>query len=84
MAKAVHTVLHVPMEERSIGLYPETFGNGAADRMDFNGFTPGCLRNDEDNVNVKFEPAINENLKEPRTSRNAYGNAIEEISMGPP
>ena len=82
MAKAIRTVLHVPMGECSIGSYPEIFGGGPACRTDFNGFTPLYLRKDEDDVNA--EPATDEDLKELCARRNAYGHAIEEISMGAP
>lgn len=76
MVKAIHTVLHIPMGDCSIGPCPETSGSEGANRMDFNGFAPVCLRNDEDD--------INKNLKEPCTRRNAYGHAIEETSRGAP
>ena len=84
MAKAIHTVLHIPMGDCSVGPCPETSGSEGANRMGFNSFAPVCLRNDEDDINVKLEPYINRNLKEPCTRRNAYGHAIEETSRGAP
>lgn len=83
MAKAIHTVLHILMGDYPVGFYSETFGSGSANRMGFNGFAP-VLRNDEDDINVKLEPYINKNLKEPCTRRNAYGHAIEETSRETP
>lgn len=55
MARAIHTVLHVPMEEHSIGPYPETFGSGGVNRTGLNGYTPFCLRKNEDNVNAELK-----------------------------
>ena len=84
MAKAIHTVLHVPMGERSIDPCPETFGGESASRTGFNGFAPSCLRKDEGSINAEPELTSNEDLKELCARRNACGHAVEEVSMGAP
>ncbi len=57
MAKAIHSMLRVLDEERSIDFYDRAFGLQVAERMDFPEFTLVYLRNSE--ADFELELTIN-------------------------
>lgn len=72
MAKAIHSMLRVLDEERSINFYDRAFGLQVAERMDFPEFTLVYLRNSE--ADFELELTINKDRTEPYELGDGYGH----------
>jgi len=80
MAKAIHTMVRVLEEERSINFYDSAFGLKVADRFPFDGFTLVYLRNKENDFEVEL--TINHDQSEPYTHGDGYGHlavCVEDV-----
>ncbi len=80
MAKAIHTMVRVLDEERSVDFYRKAFGMEIADRYPFDGFTLVYLRNDENDFEVEL--TVNHTQAEPYTHGSGYGHlavAVEDL-----
>jgi lactoylglutathione lyase len=72
MAKAIHMMVRVLDEARSLGFYKKAFGLDIADRLDFPDFTLVYLSNPE--APFEIELTINKGRAEPYEPGNAYGH----------
>ena len=72
MAKAIHMMIRVLDEERSVAFYREAFGLEIADRLDFDDFTLVYLRNDENDFEVEL--TINKGETNAYDLGNGYGH----------
>ncbi len=72
MAKAIHSMLRVLDEDRSIAFYDKAFGLKVAERMDFPEFTLVYLRNSE--ADFELELTINKDRTEPYEHGDGYGH----------
>jgi lactoylglutathione lyase len=72
MAKAIHTMIRVLDETRSLAFYKKAFGLDIADRLDFPDFTLVYLSNSE--TPFELELTINKDRKEPYNLGDGYGH----------
>lgn len=72
MAKAIHSMIRVLSEDRSISFYRTAFGLEIADRLDFETFTLIYLRNAE--ADFEVELTINKDRTEPYNLGDGYGH----------
>lgn len=72
MAKAIHSMIRVLDETRSVEFYKTAFGLEIADRLDFDGFTLVYLRNPENDF--ELELTINKGQAEAYDLGNGYGH----------
>ncbi len=72
MAKAIHMMIRVLDEARSVAFYREAFGLDIADRLDFDDFTLVYLRNDENDFEVEL--TINKGETKAYDLGNGYGH----------
>ena len=72
MAKAIHTMIRVLDEERSVDFYHTAFGLKVADRFDFETFTLVYLRNAENDFEIEL--TVNKDQTEPYTHGDGYGH----------
>ena len=72
MAKAIHMMVRVLDEARSVDFYRNAFGLDVADRFDFDGFTLIYLRNIE--ADFEVELTINKGRTEPYSHGSGYGH----------
>jgi len=80
VAKAIHMMIRVLDEQRSVSFYQNAFGLGIADRFAFDGFTLVYLRNAE--ADFEVELTINHGQQEPYTHGGAYGHiafAVDDL-----
>src|SRR5579883_2409660 len=80
MAKAIHMMIRVLDEDRSVSFYARAFGLEIADRFAFNGFTLVYLRNPE--ADFELELTINHDRNEPYTLGDGYGHiafAVDDL-----
>ena len=80
MAKAIHSMIRVLDEQRSLDFYSKAFGLRVAERMPFEGFTLVYLSNDEDDF--ELELTINHDRQEPYDLGNGYGHiafSVEDL-----
>ncbi len=80
MAKAIHTMIRVLEEERSLRFYAVAFGLEVADRFAFDGFTLLYLRNNE--ADFEVELTVNHDRKEPYQLGDGYGHlavAVDDL-----
>lgn len=80
MAKAIHMMIRVLDEERSVDFYRRAFGLEIADRFVFDGFTLIYLRNAE--ADFEVELTVNHGQQEPYTHGGAYGHiafAVDDL-----
>lgn len=80
MAKAIHTMIRVFDEEKSVDFYKRAFDLGIADRFPFDGFTLVYLRNAENDFEIEL--TINHDQSEPYTHGSGYGHvavAVDDI-----
>ncbi len=80
MAKAIHMMIRVLDEGRSVAFYDAAFGLAIADRFAFDGFTLVYLRNAE--IGFEVELTINHDRKEPYALGDGYGHvafAVEDL-----
>lgn len=72
MAKAIHMMIRVLDESRSVQFYHAAFGLDVADRFAFDGFTLVYLRNGATDFEVEL--TINHDRTEPYDLGNGYGH----------
>jgi lactoylglutathione lyase len=72
MAKAIHMMIRVLEEARSVDFYQRAFGLSIADRFAFDSFTLVYLRNNE--ADFEVELTINHARTEPYAQGEAYGH----------
>ena len=72
MAKAIHTMIRVLDEERSVDFYHTAFGLKVAGRFDFETFTLVYLRNAENDFEIEL--TVNKGQTEPYTHGDGYGH----------
>ena len=72
MAKAVHAMVRVLDEARSVDFYARVFGLAVADRIDFESFTLVYLRNAE--ADFEVELTVNKGRTEPYDLGDGYGH----------
>jgi lactoylglutathione lyase len=80
MAKAIHSMIRVLDEDRSVDFYSKAFGLKVADRFPFDGFTLVYLRNSESDFEVEL--TINHDRAEPYDLGNGYGHiafAVDDL-----
>lgn len=80
MAKAIHSMIRVLDEDRSVAFYRRAFGLEIADRFAFDGFTLIYLRNDE--ADFEIELTVNHGQTEPYTHGSGYGHlavAVDDL-----
>jgi lactoylglutathione lyase len=81
MAKAIHTMIRVLDEARSVDFYRRAFGLDVADRYAFDGFTLVYLRNAE--ADVEIELTVNHDRTEPYGLGDGYGHvafAVDDLA----
>ena len=72
MAKAIHSMIRVLDEARSVAFYEKAFGLRVADRLDFPNFTLVYLRNSDSEF--ELELTINKDQTEAYDLGNGYGH----------
>jgi lactoylglutathione lyase len=72
MAKAIHSMIRVLDEARSVSFYEQAFALHVADRLDFPTFTLVYLRNAE--ADFEVELTINKGQSEPYQLGTGYGH----------
>lgn len=72
MAKAIHSMIRVLDEERSVRFYEDAFGLTAAERLDFDSFTLVYLSNHENSF--ELELTINKGRTDPYDLGDGYGH----------
>ncbi|MFZ0097240.1 MAG: VOC family protein [Gemmobacter sp.] len=72
MAKAIHSMIRVLEEARSVAFYDLAFGLKVADRLDFDSFTLIYLSNSESGF--ELELTVNKGRTEPYDLGNGYGH----------
>ena len=72
MAKAIHSMIRVLDEARSVDFYQRAFGLRVADRLDFEAFTLVYLSNDESPFEVEL--TVNKGRTEPYDLGDGYGH----------
>jgi len=80
MAKAVHSMIRVLDEERSVNFYKDVFGLDVAERFEFDSFTLVYLRNAESEF--ELELTINKGRLDPYDLGEGYGHlafTVEDI-----
>ena len=80
MAKAVHSMIRVLDEARSVAFYDTAFGLTPADRLEFEGFTLIYLSNPESDF--ELELTVNKGRTEPYTPGDGYGHlavTVEDV-----
>jgi lactoylglutathione lyase len=78
MAKAIHSMVRVLDEARSVEFYDKAFGLKIKDRYLFDGFTLVYLKNDENDFEVEL--TVNAGRAEPYDLGNAYGHLAVSVS----
>ncbi|WP_075219391.1 VOC family protein [Acuticoccus yangtzensis] len=81
MAKAIHSMIRVLDEARSVSFYDEAFGLKIADRLDFDTFTLVYLSNPE--ADFELELTINKGRTEPYDLGDGYGHlafAVDDLT----
>lgn len=72
MAKAIHAMIRVLDEERSVAFYEQAFGLTVDTRLDFESFTLVYLRNSE--ADFEVELTVNKGRTEPYNLGDGYGH----------
>ncbi|WP_321344047.1 VOC family protein [Breoghania sp.] len=72
MAKAIHMMIRVLEETRSVDFYTKAFGLEVADRYDFDDFTLVYLRNAD--ADFEVELTVNKGRTEPYDLGDGYGH----------
>ncbi len=78
MAKAIHSMIRVLDEERSIRFYRTAFGLEIADRLDFDDFTLVYLSNAESDF--ELELTVNKGRSEPYDLGDGYGHLAVSVA----
>ena len=80
MAKAIHTMVRVLDEDKSVNFYNTAFGLDVEDRFEFDGFTLVYLKNPENDFEVEL--TVNHGTSEPYTHGSGYGHlavSVEDV-----
>ena len=77
LAKAIHSMIRVLDEQRSIDFYAQAFDLGVFDRLDFDSFTLVYLRNKE--CDFEVELTINKDRTEPYDLGDGYGHLAVSV-----
>lgn len=77
MAKAIHTMVRVLDEAKSVEFYNKAFGLGVEDRFEFDGFTLVYLKNPENDFEVEL--TINHDRTEPYEHGDGYGHLAVSV-----
>lgn len=72
MAKAIHSMIRILSEPRSVAFYDTAFGLKVADRLDFDSFTLIYLSNPEQGF--ELELTVNKDRTEPYNLGDGYGH----------
>jgi len=72
MAKAIHTMIRVRDEAKSVDFYRSAFALEIAERLSFKGFTLIYLRNSENDFEVEL--TVNDDQNEAYTHGTGYGH----------
>ncbi len=72
MAKAIHTMIRVFDEDKSVDFYRKAFALEVADRFDFDSFTLVYLRNPESDFEIEL--TVNKDQDAPYTHGDGYGH----------
>ena len=78
MAKAIHSMIRVLDEARSLEFYHRAFGLEVADRLDFPDFTLVYLSNDESGF--ELELTVNKDRTEPYDLGDGYGHLAVSVA----
>lgn len=78
MAKAIHSMIRVLDETRSVVFYQKAFGLEVADRLDFTDFTLVYLSNSETGFEVEL--TINKDRTEPYDLGDGYGHLAVSVA----
>ena len=78
MAKAIHTMIRVLDEARSVKFYKQAFGLDVAERLDFETFTLVYLSNPESDFEVEL--SVNKDRAEPYSLGAGYGHFDVSVS----
>ncbi|WP_294623029.1 VOC family protein [uncultured Roseovarius sp.] len=77
MAKAIHSMIRVLDEDKSVAFYKTAFGLDIADRLDFSDFTLVYLSNDETEFEVEL--TVNKGRTEPYDLGDGYGHLAVSV-----
>ncbi len=77
MAKAIHTMIRVFDEAKSVDFYNKAFALGIEDRFEFDGFTLVYLKNPENDFEVEL--TVNHGQAEPYSHGDAYGHLAVSV-----
>ena len=78
MAKAIHSMIRVLEEARSVAFYAQAFGLHVADRLDFESFTLIYLSNDE--ADFELELTVNKGRAAPYDLGDGYGHIAFSVA----
>ncbi|NVK61631.1 MAG: VOC family protein [Rhodobacteraceae bacterium] len=78
MAKAIHSMIRVLDEARSLAFYETAFGLTVADRLDFPDFTLVYLSNAE--TGFELELTVNKDRTEPYDLGDGYGHLAVSVA----
>ncbi|PTE11872.1 VOC family protein [Mesorhizobium helmanticense] len=78
MAKAIHTMIRVLDEARSVDFYRNAFGLDVADRLDFESFTLIYLSNAD--TSFELELTVNKDRQEPYVLGDGYGHFAVSVA----
>ncbi|MCZ8334091.1 MAG: VOC family protein [Rhodobacteraceae bacterium] len=78
MAKAIHSMIRVLDEARSVSFYDQAFGLEVADRLDFDSFTLIYLSNPE--TGFELELTVNKGRTEPYNLGDGYGHLAFSVT----
>ncbi|NKX44440.1 VOC family protein [Roseicyclus persicicus] len=78
MAKAIHSMIRVLDEARSVAFYREAFGLTVADRLDFPDFTLVYLSNGESTF--ELELTVNKGRTDPYDLGDGYGHFAVSVT----
>jgi lactoylglutathione lyase len=78
MAKAIHSMIRVLDEARSVAFYDTAFGLKVADRLDFDGFTLIYLSNPE--TAFELELTVNKGRTQPYDLGDGYGHLAVSVT----
>lgn len=78
MAKAIHSMIRVLDEARSVAFYQQAFGLGVADRLEFDSFTLIYLSNAE--TGFELELTVNKGRTEPYDLGDGYGHLAVSVA----
>jgi lactoylglutathione lyase len=81
LAKAIHSMIRVLDEARSLAFYEQALGLKVADRLEFDSFVLIYLRNPE--IDFELELTVNKGREEPYQLGDGYGHlafAVDDLA----